>query len=121
MNAYFRYFPLMLYVVRVNNLINFFGKKCLSKLFTDYFVFVGILRVWNSASGKCVYTTDSVHAKNQTTPAVDSKTSSVEDEGLNITQLVYNKAQNSVTVVTYDQNISILGLEKLRLLKQVQV
>ncbi|XP_060581284.1 transducin beta-like protein 3 [Ruditapes philippinarum] len=77
----------------------------------------GNLRLWNSDSGKCVFTTDVVNATNQIT--VDSSDSSKTDsDSQNIVQMIYNKQKNNVTVVTFDQNISILGLEKLRLQKQ---
>ena len=78
------------------------------------------MRVWNASTGKCVYTTDSVHAKQQVVATPDNNTDSTEADGQNVVQVVYNGAQNTVTVVTYDQNISILGLEKLRLQKQVR-
>ncbi|XP_052781403.1 transducin beta-like protein 3 [Mya arenaria] len=86
---------------------------------SDHFITAGnkgALRVWNAETGKCVYTTDPVHATQQSeTPAITDKQG---DDGQNITQLLYNEAMNTITVVTYFQNISILGLDKLRLQKQ---
>jgi hypothetical protein len=84
-----------------------------------FIIFSGNLRLWNSDSGKCVFTTDVVNATNQIT--VDSSdTSKTDSDSQNIVQMIYNKQKNNVTVVTFDQNISILGLEKLRLQKQVR-
>lgn len=61
-----------------------------------------------------------MHVKQQVKPSGDSIDSSATgDDGLNIVQLVYNKTQDNVTAVTFDQNISILDLETLQLQKQV--
>lgn len=61
-----------------------------------------------------------MHVKQQVKPPGDSTDSSVTgDDGLNIVQLVYNKTQDSVTAVTFDQNVSILDVETLQLQKQV--
>ncbi|XP_045215018.2 transducin beta-like protein 3 [Mercenaria mercenaria] len=76
----------------------------------------GNLRLWNSDSGKCVFTTDAVHSTHQI--SVDTSAKPDTEDHQNIVQMVFNKQKNNITVVTYDQNISILGLEKLRLQKQ---
>lgn len=81
--------------------------------------FLGVLRLWNSDTGKCVYTTDPVHSKLEIKDELGSKRKAETDDSQNIVQMVQNKEKNNVTVVTYDQNISILSVEKLRLLKQV--
>ena len=82
----------------------------------------GILRVWNPQLAKCVYKTAEVHAKYSADvqeSVRDSQKTNTLDDNQNIVQMLYNKEINSVAVVTYDQNISIIGLEKLRLKKQV--
>ena len=75
--------------------------------------------MWNAASGKCVHTTSPIEASQQAIVASGEKEAGHE-EGQNITQLLYSPTHNTVTVVTYQHNISILDLEKkLTLKKQV--
>ncbi|KAL4239924.1 Transducin (beta)-like 3 [Mactra antiquata] len=78
----------------------------------------GVLRVWNSDTGKCVYTTDPVYSRFDNNKQLEVKQAETTDDSMNIVQLIHNKEKNNLTVVTYDQNISILGLEKLVLQKQ---
>lgn len=51
--------------------------------------------------------------------AIDTQKTNTQEDTQNIVQMLYNKAINGVVVVTYDQNISIIGLDNLRLRKQV--
>ena len=80
------------------------------------------MRVWNPQLSKCVYKTAEVHAKYsadiQDSVRDNEKTNTLDDTQ-NIVQMLYSAAINGVAVVTYDQNISIIGLDKLRLKKQV--
>ena len=69
-----------------------------------------------------MHTTAEVHAKY----AIPSKEVvkqkekiNTQDEAQNIVQMIYNETLNGVAVVTYDQNISVIGLDNLRLKKQV--
>ena len=69
-----------------------------------------------------MYKTAEVHAKYSADvqeSVRDSEKTNTLDDKQNIVQMLYNKEINCVAVVTYDQNISIIGLEKLRLKKQV--
>ena len=76
--------------------------------------------MWNSQLSRCVYTTAEVHARYAASDKqnVQSKEKDTEDTQ-NIVQMLYSSSLNAVIVVTYDHNISIIGLEKLTLKKQV--
>ena len=78
--------------------------------------------MWNSQLSRCVYTTAEVHARyaasDKQKALVQSNEKDTEDTQ-NIVQMLYSSSLNAVIVVTYDHNISIIGLEKLTLKKQV--
>ena len=78
--------------------------------------------MWNPQLSKCVYQTAEVHAKYSADvqeSVRDKQKTNTLDDSQNIIQMLYNKEINGIAVVTYDQNISIIGLDKLRLKKQV--
>ena len=78
--------------------------------------------MWNPQLSKCVYQTAEVHAKYSADvqeSVRDKEKTNTLDDSQNIVQMLYNKEINGIAVVTYDQNISIIGLDKLRLKKQV--
>ena len=78
--------------------------------------------MWNAELSRCVYATAEVHAKYAASTkqvADKSKTTDMEEDSQNIVQMLYNASLNGVVVITYDQNISIIDLEKLTLKKQV--